>query len=296
MKKLFVLVIALLLLCSCAVQEEPKADIDSSSSKKSENNTDTPYVNGWTADFETEEEYGEAFLTEWVETLKPSEVFETESEFPFVIREIFEIITEKEEIYNRIFINDISVLGDENEFYVHYSFIAEMKENHWVDDDCHMMIRVGKNDEGKYCLLARGGGPLAHGLEESEITAADIWQGEERTREEALTEWAENLEPIEMLDTKTVFPEVIGEIFNIMMEKEPEEKRAKNIEIAEVYGGENEFFVHYRYSSESFEFGNLRIRVRMNNDGIYTLAAKGEGPLYFGLEKNNIKLAETGLE
>lgn len=291
---------------SACEKEEPAAGNEnpavSSGEEESKADTDTPYINGWTADiersdFETEEEYEEAFLTEWTESLEPGEVFETESEYPLVIREIFEIITEKEGLYSRVFVNDIWVFGDENEFYVHYGFIAEMKENHWIDDDGHMMIRVGKNEEGRYCLLASGGGaPVSYGLEESGVTVEEIWQGDERTREEALAEWAENLEPIEIFDTKKVFPEVIGEIFDVMMEKEPEERKAKTIKMAEVYGGENEFFVHYRYSSESSDFGNLRIRVRMNNDGLYTLVAEGEGPIYFGLEKNNIKLAETGLE
>ena len=47
-----------------------------------------------------EEEYEDDFLTEWVEPLKPTEVFETKSEFPLVIKEIFEILLEEDEYYH----------------------------------------------------------------------------------------------------------------------------------------------------------------------------------------------------
>lgn len=288
---------------SACEKEEPEKKEDpefSLSKEETENNTDTPYINGWTADieksdYETEEEYEDAFLTEWVETLKPTEVFETKSEYPLVIKEIFEILIEKDEYYHSAIICDIKVLGDENEFYVGYSFIAGVGDRE-LHDDGHMMIRVGKNEEGKYCLLGRGGGPLGHGLEKSEITLGDVWQGRESGRDAALTEWAENLEPIEVFDTKTVYPEVIGEIFGIMMEKESEENKAKEVKDIDVQGGENEFFVRYSYSTEAKQLEELCIRVKMNNEGFNTLVAKGWGPIYYGLKPNSIGIEEAGLE
>ena len=108
----------------------------------------------------------------------------------------------------------------------------------------------------------------------------------------ALQEWAENLEPIEILDTKNVYPWAIGEIFEIIMKSEPEENKAKELKSIEVCGGENEFFVSYVYSSEIEETAYLNIRVRMNNEGVYTLVARGGGPIDYGLKKNDITLED----
>ena len=111
----------------------------------------------------------------------------------------------------------------------------------------------------------------------------------------ALQEWVESLEPIEVYDTKNVYPWVIGEIFEIIMESEPEENKATELKNIEVCGGENEFFVDYTYSCKAENPGHLLIRVRMNNDGLYTLVARGGGPLGYGLQKTDITLDDIVL-
>lgn len=121
-------------------------------------------------------------------------------------------------------------------------------------------------------------------------------QNELSTEEDTdLQEWVESLEPIEVYDTKNVYPWVIGEIFEIIMESEPEERKSTELLGIEVCGGENEFFVDYTYSCEAEDPGHLFIRVRMNNDGLYTLVARGGGPLGYGLERNDITLEDIAL-
>lgn len=121
-------------------------------------------------------------------------------------------------------------------------------------------------------------------------------QNEPSTEEDAdLQEWVESLEPIEIYDTKNVYPWVIGEIFEIIMESEPEERKSTELLGIEVCGGENEFFVDYTYSCEAENPGHLFIRVRMNNDGFYTLVARGGGPLGYGLQKTDITLDDVVL-
>ncbi len=111
----------------------------------------------------------------------------------------------------------------------------------------------------------------------------------------ALQEWVESLEPIEVYDTKNVYPWVIGEIFEIIMESEPDERKSTELLGIEVCGGENEFFVDYTYSCEAEDPGHLFIRVRMNNDGLYTLVARGEGHIGYGLQKTDINLDDIVL-
>ena len=306
MKKIFLMILSAFLvlgLASCQKEPLPEAENNESSAEKEDSvpKEDLPAINGWTADFEpsdfdSPEEYDEAFLDAWAESLEPIEIFDTKTEYPFVIKEIFEILIEKDEYYTGAFIKNISVCGDEKEFFVNYSFIGETGKNRGIDTEASIAVRIRRTEDGKYALVARGGGPLAQGLEESSLTFGEVWQEKEKDYETAMNEWLEGLAPLEIFDTKNVYPKVIGEIFGIMMENEPDEQKAAKIKMIEVFGGENEFFVQYRYSSEKSEFGNLRIRVRINNDGIYTLVAEGDGPLYYGLEKDNITLSEAGFE
>ncbi len=109
-------------------------------------------------------------LEEWIKNLKPQQVFETEKEYPAVIGEIFEIIMEAntEEYKSKELKRINAFYGDENEFYVSFNYVAE------ADPDCYLAIRVEKTEDGKYALLARGGGPLAYGLEEAKMTLEDI--------------------------------------------------------------------------------------------------------------------------
>ena len=142
----------------------------------SETEEDVPYVGGWTpdfkpSDFETMEEYEKAFLDELVKQFEPTEIFETEKDYPYAILEIFDIIMEKEtyEFLKCEELLGIEILGDENEFFVSYQYITKEGVEEYLN------IRVCKIEDGKYGLLGRGGGaPLGHGLEMTELSLDDI--------------------------------------------------------------------------------------------------------------------------
>ena len=230
------------------------------------------------------------------ETFEPEEpaeepkeewIFEPESEFPLFLKEIFEAGTE---IYDQTeeTIENITVLGDENEFFVTYEYIAREGEKKEFNDDCWLRIYGTKTEDGKYILDRRGGGYQGEmSLEESDISVGDVWLGREAGYDAALEEMMEKLEPMEILDTKYSYPQNIGEIFEIITGKDK-----SNLSRIEVFGGANEFFVRYVYSSETQETVFLQIRVRVNNDGLYTLIAKGNGHFDYGLEKTDITLKD----
>ena len=230
------------------------------------------------------------------ETFEPEEsaeepkeewIFEPESEYPLFLKEIFETGTE---IYDRTeeTIKNITVLGDENEFFVTYEYIAREGEKKEFNDDCWLRIYGTKTEDGKYILDRRGGGYQGEmSLEESDISVGDVWLGREAGYDAALEEMMEKLEPMEILDTKYSYPQNIGEIFEIITGKDK-----SNLSRIEVFGGANEFFVRYVYSSETQETVFLQIRVRVNNDGLYTLIAKGNGHFDYGLEKTDITLKD----
>ena len=157
-------------------------DSENSGELPSEPEEDEIHINGWTADFkplnfETLDEYYEAFLAEWVKNLEPIEIFETETEFPFVIKEIFEILTERDDFNTVVEVTDLIVRGDENKFYASIQYNAENPVDGIVYDNW-LMIRVHKMDDGRYALMTIGGGPCDYGLEDSDLTLEDVWQTE----------------------------------------------------------------------------------------------------------------------
>ena len=186
-KMFFTFVLILLILCGCASVQTPDEIVPSESVaengtssetgkvSKPEPEEDVPVINGWTpdfkpSDFETMEEYEKAFLDEYAKHLEPTEYFETEKEYPAVILEIFDLIMEKEtaEFLKCEELRKIEVLGDENEFFVSYSYLGKEGSTEGLN------IRIRKVEDGKYGLLGRGGGPIGYGLEKSDITLEDI--------------------------------------------------------------------------------------------------------------------------
>ena len=189
-KMFFTFVLILLILCGCASVETPEEIVSSESAVEEETSSETeevskpepeedvPVINGWTPDFKPEdfesyEEYEKAFLDEFVKHLEPSEFFETKKEYPAVILEIFDLIMAKEtaEFLKCEELRKIEVLGDENEFFVSYSYLGKEGSTEGLN------IRIRKVEDGKYGLLGRGGGPIGHGLEKSDITLEDILNG-----------------------------------------------------------------------------------------------------------------------
>lgn len=189
-KMFFTFVLILLILCGCASAQTPEEIVHSESVAENETSSETeevskpepeedvPIINGWTPDFKPEdfesyEEYEKAFLDEFVKHLEPSEFFETKKEYPAVILEIFDLIMAKEtaEFLKCEELRKIEVLGDENEFFVSYSYLGKEGSTEGLN------IRIRKVEDGKYGLLGRGGGPIGHGLEKSDITLEDILNG-----------------------------------------------------------------------------------------------------------------------
>lgn len=170
--KVLALFLSLIMLLSGCVKSDSENDLPDNP----EQNRDVMYINGWTADFEpsdfdSEEEYYEAFLDEYVKTLEPMEFFETEKEYPAVILEIFDKLDEEEteELFKCDELLKVEVSGDENEFYVSYSY----RDKEGTKQE--LKIRVRKIEDGKYGLLGRGGGaPISHGLEKTDLTLEDI--------------------------------------------------------------------------------------------------------------------------
>lgn len=250
-KTVFIIITAMLLaFCSCA-EKEPAPEV-----------------------FEEPE-----YISEWL--------FEPQSQYPLFLKDVFESGTE---VYDRTdnTIENVTVLGDENEFFVTFEYMAREGKNKEFNDDCWLRIYGKKTDDGKYILEHRGGGYQGEmNLEKSNISVSDILEGREAGYDAALSELIENLEPMEVFDTKYSFPQNVGEIFEIMTG----EDKSKLSRI-EVFGGANEFFARYVYSSETNATEFLQIRVRINSDGFYTLIAEGSGPMDYGLEKTDITLED----
>lgn len=163
MKKFIALLVCLVLVLSACAEKEPApSDNSLSSNNSAAENSD--------ANEETSSENDNAALDDWLENLEPMQVFKTEKEYPAVILEIFDSMMAQEEFEQSKSkeLLSIDVSGDENAFYVHYLYVTN--EN----IDGHLMIRVHKLESGEFALMARGGGPLAHGLEKTDLTLEDI--------------------------------------------------------------------------------------------------------------------------
>lgn len=234
-----------------------------------------------------EKEVNEVIFEEPTANFETEIVFEPKSEFPIFLKDIFETGTEVYDQTDKT-IENITVLGDESEFFVTYEYMAREGKNKEFNDDCWLRIYGTKTDDGKYILNHRGGGYQGEiNLEKSDITISDVWEGREAGYDAALSELIKNLETMEVLDTKLSFPQNVGEIFEIMTEEDK-----NSLSRIEVFGGANEFFVRYVYSSEANDTEFLQIRVRVDNDGLYNLIAKGNGPMDYGLDKTDITLED----
>ena len=121
-----------------------------------------------------EKEADEAISEEPTAVFETEIVFEPKSEFPLFLKDIFEAGTE---IYDQTdkTIKNITVLGDENEFFVTYEYMAREGKNKEFNDDCWLRIWGKKTDDGKYLLERCGGGYQGEmNLEETDITLEDI--------------------------------------------------------------------------------------------------------------------------
>lgn len=120
------------------------------------------------------------------------------------------------------------------------------------------------------------------------------FENEDEYYEAFLDEYVKNLEPLEFFETEKEYPEVILEIFDIIMEEETLDfLKCKELFQIEVFGDENEFYTKYFYVTNEGAEEVLSIRVGKAEDGRYGLLLRGGGaPGGHGLEKTDITLEE----
>ena len=109
-----------------------------------------------------------------------------------------------------------------------------------------------------------------------------------------LDEYVKHLEPLEFIETEKEYPEVILEIFDLIMaEQTVEFLKCEELRKIEVLGDENEFYATYFYLGKEGSTEALMIRMRKIEDGKYGLLGRGGGgPLGHGLEKSDLTLED----
>ena len=108
-----------------------------------------------------------------------------------------------------------------------------------------------------------------------------------------LDEFVKHLEPSEFFETEKEYPAVILEIFDLMMEQQPDVFKCEELLKIDVLGDENEFYVTYKYISKEGAEEFRSVRVRKTEEGRYGVLGYGGGaPIGYGLEKSDITLED----
>ena len=108
-----------------------------------------------------------------------------------------------------------------------------------------------------------------------------------------LDEFVKHLEPSEFFETEKEYPAVILEIFDLIMEKQPDMVKCEELLKIDVLGDENEFYVTYKYISKEGYEEFRSVRVRKTDEGRYGVLGYGGGaPIGYGLEKSDITLED----
>ena len=131
----------------------------------------------------------DAALEQWVASLEPVCEFEVTGEYPGVILELFDQLVERQNAmaeYERLIhieLESITVYGTEEEFCAVCTFSGELE---YLTDsgnaeyesvgDMTLRFRMRQKDRTTYELMAQGGGPIAYGLEQTDLTLEDIEQ------------------------------------------------------------------------------------------------------------------------
>ena len=126
--------------------------------------------------------------------------------------------------------------------------------------------------------------------------------------DDALEQWVENLEPICEFEVTEEYPNVILELFNLLIEQkntmtEGEKILDATLNTNTVYGSQDEFCVIYTFSgeleyltrsgdsaNELFDEMTMDVRMRQKNRTTYELVAQGGGPIAYGLEQTGLTL------
>ena len=125
----------------------------------------------------------DAALEQWVAALEPVCEFTVTEDYPEVILELFDLLIEEENDgaadrrLSRADLRSLTVYGTREEFFADYVF-----EGEWEDaepfGELHLRVRMRRIGGTTYGLLARAGGPLAYGLQPTDLTLESLESGE----------------------------------------------------------------------------------------------------------------------
>ncbi|MBM6923277.1 hypothetical protein H9X81_06200 [Hydrogenoanaerobacterium saccharovorans] len=132
-------------------------------------------------------------LEQWVADLEPVCEFEVTEEYPGVILELFDQLTEQrnqlsdsQQILNTN-LQSVTVYGTQQEFCAIYTFSSEQEyltesgsTRQEPFGEMTMRVRMRQKNKTTYELVAQGGGPIAYGLEKTDLTLESIQQNPTR--------------------------------------------------------------------------------------------------------------------
>lgn len=126
-------------------------------------------------------------LEQWVADLEPVCEFSVTEEYPGVILELFSRLVEQEnakaadQYTLRADLQSVAVYGTQEEFCAVYTFSGETKyigrsgnAESESFSEMTLSVRMRRKDGTTYELVAQGGGPIAYGLEQTDLTLEDI--------------------------------------------------------------------------------------------------------------------------
>ena len=126
-------------------------------------------------------------LEQWVATLEPICEFKVTEEYPDVILELFDQLVEQRNAMaenQRILHTDLQsviVYGTQEEFCAIYIFSGELEyptNSGSIErepfGEMTMRVRMRQKNKTTYELVAQGGGPIAYGLEQTDLTLEKI--------------------------------------------------------------------------------------------------------------------------
>lgn len=126
-------------------------------------------------------------LEQWVASLEPICEFKVTEEYPNAILELFNQLVEQKNTMTEdqhilhANLQSITVYGTQEEFCAIYTFSGEL-EYHTDSgsseresfDEMTMQVRMRQKNKTTYELVAQGGGPIAYGLEQTDLTLENI--------------------------------------------------------------------------------------------------------------------------
>ncbi len=126
-------------------------------------------------------------LEQWVASLEPICEFEVTEEYPNVILELFNQLVEQKNATTtnqnilHASLQDVTVYGTQEEFCAIYVFSGDLEyltasgsTEREPFGEMTIRVRMRQKDKTTYELVAQGGGPIAYGLEQTDLTLESI--------------------------------------------------------------------------------------------------------------------------